>query len=183
MPDDDGITVDYELTLEDWHDVAWTLSEPSLRVPRWTMTALLSGFGIAGAALTLSLAPLLAAAFLLWCLGWAALMHRFAWRRSVRRRVELGFQEYGSLGILGNHRIVIDHRGIRESTSVGEWFQDWRAVGRIDATERFVLVYLPGGLVHVVPRGAFASGDAAEAFVARARAWRAQAALPRPEPV
>jgi magnesium-transporting ATPase (P-type) len=68
--------------------------------------------------------------------------------------------------LVGPRTLTLEDDGIVERSRTGETRTSWPAVERVVVDDRFVLIYLSAVHAHVVPRGAFASREQQDRFVA-----------------
>ncbi|MBI3725473.1 YcxB family protein [bacterium] len=86
-----------------------------------------------------------------------------------------------STGQYGEQRMRISPDGIFVSGPTGETLKYWKAVHRIVESGGHAFIFTGHLQAFILPRRAFASSEAREAFLARARAWQASArAVPAP---
>ena len=111
-----------------------------------------------------------------WAFGWVALgflvplclyrwggpaFNRVVWRRQLRE---------GS-GLTGPRTLRIDDAGVHGTSPQGEGITRWSAIHRIDEDGEYAYLLMTlAGIV--IPKRAFATDDAATAFIERARAWQ-----------
>lgn len=85
------------------------------------------------------------------------------WRTSslMKKTMEEGFRG----GSCGGCDLTLEADGIRESNPTGETTRSWSSVEKAAITPHHLFIYTSGIEAFVVPRRAFASDDAFEAFV------------------
>ena len=161
----DPIILEYELSPEDYADWMSFHSARSafhrghrrkalLLVPAlWLTLTVLGGLSISGL-VTWSLFTAVWMAVLPPYLRWYT-------RRSVRRLAEQGLTR----GSVGPHRLVVDERGIIETTPFSETRVLWDGIDNVVEGERQVLIYLGPHAAVIVPKHAFPSALAVGAFV------------------
>jgi len=77
-------------------------------------------------------------------------------------------------GMLGMHEFTLSPAGLRETTEVNDSFHRWTGVPRIIKSRNYLVIQISAHLAHAIPRRAFASGEAYDAFCAHAiEAWEA----------
>lgn len=72
-------------------------------------------------------------------------------------------------GSLGEHTISLSSEGLNDSTEFSTSFNNWSGIAHVEATGRYVLVFLNDFLCHLIPKRAFASQAAAHEFEQRIR--------------
>jgi len=82
-------------------------------------------------------------------------------KRSLRRLVE---EEQPNRGGRGRHKIVLNERGLIESTNVNESFISWTGVDRVEQDDDYIFIRTPPHHVYAIPKRAFVSREMAEAF-------------------
>ena len=164
--------VDYEITREDLYAFQWRAAFQSPRGRRarrvayllWLIAILLLAIipaigphGIAWSQVSLRfIVTSLAIAYLLqWCLD------RWLLRHVIRQMLK---DERPDRGQLGRHRLVLDEEGLTETTAVGQSRTRWAGVDRVEQSDDYIYIYTSPAAAHVVPRRAFSSAEAAEAF-------------------
>lgn len=80
----------------------------------------------------------------------------------------------GGEAIVGPHRLVIDDSGITEETAVNRSTNSWRGIHKINVTRKYIWVYTTPMNLHMIPRRAFPTYEASQAFFERARDAHAQ---------
>lgn len=76
-------------------------------------------------------------------------------------------------GILGEHTITIMPDGLHEQTAVCDSLQRWEGVQHIAENSRYIFLFIDTHMAHVIPKRAFPSDAAWQAFLAQAREyWR-----------
>jgi YcxB-like protein len=101
-----------------------------------------------------------------WCL------ERWLVRRAIRQLLR---EERPGKGQLGRHRVVLDEKGLSESTAVGESRTTWAGVDRVEQNRDYIFIYIAPAVAHVVPKRAFADPRQAEAFYELSRTRKAAA--------
>jgi hypothetical protein len=104
--------------------------------------------------------------FSVYWLIWLVLVQFRTWKDGARH------------GILGEHTITLTPEALRERTAVNEGTAAWKGIYRIDANASYLFIYLQPEMAHVIPRRAFPTPEAAEEFLATARAYYAAAVAP-----
>jgi len=82
----------------------------------------------------------------------------------------------------GRYRITLDLEGIFEEAPNGRHSHRWAAVEDLCETESHLFLVVAGSSAYVLPKRAFASAQAAEEFLAGAKAFRADEAASRVAP-
>lgn len=67
-------------------------------------------------------------------------------------------------GVLGEHAIEINEKGVRETTAVNDGFQSWEGIQNIEQDKDYIYIFLGSMLAHIIPKRAFSSPEAASAF-------------------
>ena len=67
-------------------------------------------------------------------------------------------------GFLGSHTFEIRPDGLFESTSANQTLTSWSAIPSVIRTDRYILVSLAWWMFHLIPRRAFPSATAYDAF-------------------
>ena len=72
-------------------------------------------------------------------------------------------------GILGQHHLRIDEKGVWESTDVNEGLAFWKSVSAIELDDRFIYIVIGNTLVHAIPTKSFPDSQLSREFVDEAR--------------
>lgn len=67
-------------------------------------------------------------------------------------------------GVLGEHTIVINKEGLRETTSFNDTLHYWGSIVGIFQNKQYIFIKLNQVLVHVIPRQSFPSQEEDERF-------------------
>jgi hypothetical protein len=160
----EAIALDFELTPEDYAEF-WSFHSqrsPFLRRSRrksqfivpavWLGIAALGGIS-AGDSVWVALS-------ILWIAGVPAYV-RWCTRQGAKRIAEQGVGR----GCIGPHRLVIDARGVMDSTPFFESRLFWTAIEEVVDAPRQVLLYTGAHAALIIPKRAFASELAVGGFV------------------
>jgi hypothetical protein len=101
--------------------------------------------------------------------AFTALLMPLLWRWSLRQNARFWMRANPSL--TRTSLFEISPKGVRETGSWGEATMEWSAYHRVAATPDAILLYRSRHLAEVIPRRAFPTPDAAEAFLEAARRW------------
>jgi YcxB-like protein len=99
--------------------------------------------------------------------------YRWSLRRAARRMMRESEQ------LVGENTRVLSPEGVLETGAWGEATLNWNAFDRIVETPDYIYLYRSPRMAEIIPRRAFRTPEAAEAFLQAAKAWHA-AASPRP---
>lgn len=72
-------------------------------------------------------------------------------------------------GVTGEHIIRLSEEGFTESTEFNTSLHRWSGILRVDATKKYLLVFVGDFQAHVIPKRAFPSPAAAQYFEQRIR--------------
>jgi hypothetical protein len=67
-------------------------------------------------------------------------------------------------GVLGEHTYTLTENGLHERTPVGDSLQKWIGIKSVKKVNGFILLQINGYLFHIIPRRAFTTDEAFEAF-------------------
>ena len=87
---------------------------------------------------------------------------------SLDRHARRLYKEGTNRGVLGEHELECDDRGLVERTEVNESRQSWQGVERIAETESHAFIYISAMMAHVIPKASVTSGDPGQ-FLTQAR--------------
>lgn len=68
-------------------------------------------------------------------------------------------------GVLGEHTIEIEPKGLRETTDVNQNFHKWNGVQSIESDKKYIYVFIGNYMAHIIPKSAFKSDEEAEEFL------------------
>jgi len=97
------------------------------------------------------------------------LLERWLIRRFLRQMLK---DERPGRGALGRHRVVLSDYGVTETTSVNETRTAWAGVDRVEQSPDYIFLYITPASAHIIPKRAFPSPEAADAFYRIARSRR-----------
>ena len=83
-------------------------------------------------------------------------------------------------GVLGLHEFSISPAGLSEATAANTSHHMWSGIKSISTLGNYVVIVMNSQAAHVLPRRAFASDDAASAFVEQATAFKNAASVLQP---
>jgi hypothetical protein len=81
-------------------------------------------------------------------------------------------------GVIGEHTITLTEDGLTESTVVNRSEHSWAAVSSIISNDRLLIIVLDGFMMHIIPRRAFQSMEAAGNFILAAERLKNLASQP-----
>jgi hypothetical protein len=79
-----------------------------------------------------------------------------------------------TIGVIGEGTVEISPEAVSRTWETGESLQKWSAFQQIVGTPEFILFYQGQNFAQIIPRRAFASPEAAEAFLQSAQQWHQQ---------
>lgn len=80
---------------------------------------------------------------------------------------------YNKVGLLGEHTIEINEKGVRETTSVNDGFQTWEGIQSVEQDKAYIYIFLDSILAHIIPKIAFNSiAEANEFFNKSVEFWK-----------
>lgn len=167
--------VEYQITADDLFAFQWRAAYESRRGRRYRRMAyvylfvallLLTIMGtISSEGFVISQAVFLAIPFII-----VALIYWLLVRRLTRKAIlELLRDEKPDKGQLGMHKLVLDEKGVVETTAVGESRTLWAGVDRVEQNGGYIFIYTTPAAAHVIPKRAFENAQQAESFYALAR--------------
>ncbi len=176
--------IEYEITLDDLYAFQWRAVRKSPQVRRSKRNVYIYYFL---ALLLFSILPSIGAdgfditrmnfTFLVVAFPVVAFSHWYFDNRRTKQIVrEAVSDEKPDRGQLGRHKIVLNGKGIIESTAVGESKTSWAGVDRIEHDNEYVYIYISPVSAHVIPKRAFTSAQVADNFYQLARISKAAAA-------
>lgn len=71
---------------------------------------------------------------------------------------------YNKDGLMGEHTIEIDEKGVRETTAVNDGFHLWEGIHSIKQDKEYIYIFLDSILAHIIPKKAFNSVNEANEF-------------------
>ena len=89
-------------------------------------------------------------------------------KRAIANQTQKLLREGSNEGILGEHELHIDERGLTEITSVNEARHALSSIARIEETDVYAFIYISTLQAHVIPKKKVQSGDIV-GFMARLR--------------
>ncbi len=81
-------------------------------------------------------------------------------------------------GLLCEHTFALTPETLRTHTAASDANISWKGIYRIDATASHLFFFVQPELAYIIPRGAFPTPEAAEEFLATARAYHGAAVAP-----
>lgn len=81
-----------------------------------------------------------------------------------KKRSHIMKTSYNNQGILGEHTIEINEKGVRETTSVNDAFNKWEGIYKVTQNSEYIYIFLNSMLAHLIPKRAFNSIDEANEF-------------------
>jgi hypothetical protein len=99
-------------------------------------------------------------------------LERWLIRRFLRQMLK---DERPGRGALGRHRVALSDYGVTETSAVNETRTAWAGVDRVEQSPEHIFIYITPASAHVIPKRAFPTPDAAEAFYQLARSRRESA--------
>ena len=175
--------VEYEITPNDLYAFQWRAVGKSPQVRRSKRNVYIYYFS---ALLLFSILPSIGAdgfditrmnfTFLVIAFPAVAFSHRYFDDRRTKRIVrEAVSGEKPDRGQLGRHKLVLNDKGIIESTAVGESKTSWDGVDRVENDNEYVYIYISPVSAHVIPKRAFVTARVADDFYQLARISKAAA--------
>ena len=79
-------------------------------------------------------------------------------------------------GILGEHTIEIDEKGIDETSPAGDVSYLWESISSIEQNKDYIFIFVSNLSGHIIPKRAFASVEDAEEFYRLATEYQKKAA-------
>lgn len=67
-------------------------------------------------------------------------------------------------GLLGEHIIEIDEKGVRETTSVNDGFTLWEGIDKVVQDKNYIYIFFDSILAHIIPKLSFKSINEANEF-------------------
>jgi hypothetical protein len=95
--------------------------------------------------------------------------YRWSLRRAARRMMRESQQ------LVGENTCVLSPEGVLETGAWGEATLNWNAFDRIIETPDYIYMYRTPRMAEIIPRRAFRTPEAAEAFLQSTKGWHAAA--------
>jgi hypothetical protein len=168
--------ITYDLTPEDLTALTWHHSTTSSTMKRYFWVGLLLP-PLMCLLVILMLEDLELSALaipLVFAMAWI-LSYSYQRRRRVNRYIQRLVREGRNRGTLGPHKMVLEERGLFDSTDVSESRTSWIGIERVEENERYIFLYKSALTAYVVPKRAFNDQRQAQQFFSVAKAFQQRA--------